>query len=44
VFDASSKTGVVYDERCLLHQADYAHFESPLRMSTTFQVRMFFFV
>jgi histone deacetylase 6 len=28
----------VYDERCLLHQANYAHVEQPARASTTMQL------
>ena len=26
------KTAIIYDEKCLLHQANYAHVESPKRM------------
>jgi len=34
----SSTTALVYDERCLLHQANYAHVEQPARASTTMQL------
>jgi acetoin utilization deacetylase AcuC-like enzyme len=35
---AESPTGLVYDERNLLHRANYSHFECPERASTIFRV------
>lgn len=34
----TSTTGLVYDPRCLLHQANYAHVEQPKRVSDTMRL------
>ena len=34
----TSTTGLVYDARCLLHQANYNHVEKPARASETMQL------